>query len=198
MLTRCALSALPGRDKHRRGPLVQSVEAHPAIQVARADQVDLRHVPGPSGGRRRVRDALARPAAGTLALGHASTRDDPLVRTGGTTAPSFSSSQAIAGAPELRPRVGLQPGAHLEHRRLDPSRRAVRHPPRRSRATLRPAGIVRVIARRPLRHPLPRPAQIPGDRSRRLACQPPTRRLATRRDLKVIHPILPGSIDTSA
>jgi hypothetical protein len=45
---------------------------------------------------------------------------------------------------------------------------------------------------------VPRAAQIPGDRPRRLARQPASRRLATQSDLSLVHPYLLRSINMSA
>jgi hypothetical protein len=60
--------------------LVQRVKARPAVEVPRPAEVDLHHLTGPGRGRRQVRDPLARPTAGTLALGRTSTREDLLDR----------------------------------------------------------------------------------------------------------------------
>jgi hypothetical protein len=179
--------------------LVERVEAHPAVQAPRANQIDLRHIPGPLGGRCRVREALAGSAAWTLALGRTGARDDPLDRPlGRNDRAELLKLPGDRRRADLRPRVLLQTRSHLEHPRLGIRGGAARHPLGRARATLRPGRVMRVIARRPLRHPLPRPAQITGDRPRRLARQPPTRRLPTRRDLRIFHPNLPRSINTSA
>src|SRR5680860_929492 len=87
--------------------------------------------------------------------------------------------------------------AHLQHPRLDIHVSAVRDALGSTRAALRPARIVRVIARRPLRYPLPRATQIARDRARRLAAQPTAHRLTPHRHLNVIHPDLLRSINTS-
>jgi hypothetical protein len=73
-------------------------------------------------------------------------------------------SQARRPAPHGFPPAGPAPPAPAPR----PQHRAVRHPLGRPRETLRPPRIVRVITSRPLSHPLPRAAQIPGNRARRL------------------------------
>ena len=79
--------------------------------------------------------------------------------------------------------TGSPPGAlDLERLSLDPG----------------PGGVVWVIARRPLRHPLVRRAKIASDRPRRLSGQPGARRLTTRRDLGIFHPNRVRSNDSSA
>ena len=116
--------------------LVQRVEAHPAVKMPRPDQIDLHHLTGSACRWRRVRDPLARPTAGTLALGRASTLEDLLDRTLGRH--NRTELRKLPGdrrRADLRPRVLLQPRAHLQHDRLDPLVGTTRHPLGRARAT---------------------------------------------------------------
>jgi len=147
--------------------LVERVEALPADEVARPDEVDLHHLAGSAGRRRRVRDALRRAAARPRQARRPSAAQDPLDRAQRRhDRAELLELPRDRGRADLRPRVGLQPGAHRQHLPLDLGVRAVGPPARRMRPTLRPPRIVGVIARRPLAHPLPRAPQLAGDHLR--------------------------------
>ena len=179
--------------------LVERVEAHPAVEVARSDQVDLYHVAGHARGGRGVRDPLRSAPAGALPPRGAGALQDRLDRALGRHGRAeLLKLPRNRGRADLRPRILLQPRADLQHDRLDPRVGATCHPLGRARATLRPTQIERVIARRPLRDPPPRATEIPGDRPRRLARQPATRRLPTKLHLQPLHRHSSRSINTSA
>jgi len=179
--------------------LVERVEAHAAVEVARADQVDLNHVASLPRTWRRVWNPFRLAPAWTLTLGRARARDDPLDR------PLRRRHRAeLLKLPrdrrrtDLRPRVLLQELAYLQHLPHDPGVRAPGDTRRRTRAPLSPPRIARVIPRRPLRDPLTRPTQIPRDHPRRLTRQPAPRRFMTQLDLNPIHARSLRSINTSA